>query len=406
MLKKACQELCTTGLKVHEATRAEEEEEFTFGVDDYAPQHDQRVPRGTAPRGSRGPLTAADKKKVKKASIGLPIPRTLKLATINCNPFILGYSLPVEDIQEERRQNAAQSTNTSDLAVLDFPVLNAPYPFERRQTQSFSTPAIQPRTSLDGTTLFSLANQATVAATQDLIPGHPEDHQDTQLSVSTASPVIFASHLENIKPELARIVSTWLINVTTFIDTEPGLANLVSDFINERDWVVINAEPVFLRILLKLIHNKELWILIDRSDRQRKSGRRQMPITMSTKTNDAFVRGSNVSRSSGSYLRPGESHTRTSTNLIKDHPGQSARRPKNMPSGSQLPSCWNDEMDQFICHMEAQGEFTTKTMVFALKKKYPELKDVSASVFSSQHQCFMLTFALVCDPGRSDPASH
>ena len=98
---------------------------------------------------------------------------------------------------------------------------------------------------------------------------------------------------------------------------------------------------------------------------------------MSTEMKDTPLRESNSTRPSGSYLRSSESNARTTTNLIKDRPGTSARRPKNMPSGSQLPACWSDEMDQLICHMEAQGEFSTRAIVRALKQKFGELREVS-----------------------------
>ena len=105
---------------------------------------------------------------------------------------------------------------------------------------------------------------------------------------------------------------------------------------------------------------------------------------MPSESGDTSIRGSNNTRSSGTFLRHAESHARTIINSIKDYPGTLARRPKSMPSGSQLPSCWNDEMDEFICHMEAQCEFTIKVIARALKQRFAELREVSTSTLPFQ----------------------
>lgn len=47
---------------------------------------------------------------------------------------------------------------------------------------------------------------------------------------------------------------------------------------------------------------------------------------------------------------------------------------RDMPSGAKLPSNWTKEMDRFICHCEALGDIDVRTMVRALKKKFPELE--------------------------------
>ena len=52
---------------------------------------------------------------------------------------------------------------------------------------------------------------------------------------------------------------------------------------------------------------------------------------------------------------------------------------KTMPSGSNLPLCWTDDMDRFICHCDALGEYDYDDIVAALRDKFPELRDVSVS---------------------------
>ncbi len=340
--KKPLEELGIIGPKIHEATDVEANEEFTLLADTFAPPFIQRAPEGTAPLGKRKHLTAADKRKVDKASIGLPVDRTLKLFTYNCNPFILEFTIPLEEF---RKKSLGQPVNIPSHPGLN--TISGPTP-----AHVHSTSGVQQRISLGGTTLCSIVDQGPILAPQDLVPGPAEDSQNRQTSNEAALPVISNSYQTNVNLKLLAKVLTWL-----------------KDVIDEEEWV-----------------------LIERSARQRKSRVRQMPKnTMLTETNGASNRGSSNTRTSGSFLHPGESHTRTIVNLTKDHPCASVRRPKHMPSGSQLPSCWNDEMDQFICHMDAQGDFSTKSIVRALKQRFADLRDVSGPVFSLPSWCSMLT---------------
>ena len=343
-------------------------------ADVFAPQHNKRLPKGTAHLSKRVPLIAADKKKVNKASIGLPLPRTFKLFTYNCNPFILEYSLPVEDFH---KKNLDQHVNIRTNAGFNTTS-------EAPRAPLHSTPAAQQHTSLGGSTLYSIANQDTFATPRDLRPDPSQNLQKRQTSNKYARPVISNSRLNKINPKLIAKVYTWLANVSAPADTEPEYSNFVSN-------IVIDEEG---------------WDLIERSARQRKSRLRQIPNTMSIEINQNSVRGGKNPRPSGSYSRTSETRTRTTMTTIKDHPGTTARRPKSMPSGSQLPSCWSDEMDEFICHMEAQCEFSTKSIVRALKQRFAELREVCVAFFSLRLWSCVLTLLQVCHPGRSDPASH
>lgn len=364
-IKKPRNKLSNIKPKLHEATDAEEAEEFSWLADVFAPQHKKRVPENTARLGKRVPLTAANKKEVNKASIGLPIARTLKLFTYNCRPFILEDTIPLEEFRERHLGQLI------DISI-------------NRRSYTHSALAIQQHTSLSGTTSYSRTDQQTFAALQNLAPGPSKDLRTRQITDNLASPVTLGSHLNNIKPELLVKVCTWLDQVNVAIAAEPESPNSLTD----------------------LSIDEDIWELIERSVRQRKSRLRQMPKTMSTVIYNASVRGSNSSRPSESYPRPGESNIRTVTDQIKDHLGTSARRPKNMPSGSQLPSCWNDEMDEFICHMEAQCEFSTKSIVRALKNRFADLKEASPLFFLPKAVVFMLTLHLACDSGRGHPAPH
>lgn len=328
-------------------------------ADVFAPQHNKRVPKGTAHLSKRVPLTAADKRKVNKASIGLPLPRTFKLFTYNCNPFILEYSLPVGDFHKKNLDHHVKIRTIAGFNTTS----------EAPRAPLRSTPAAEQHTSLGGSTLYSIANQDTFAAPRDLRLDPSENLQNRQTSNKYARPIISNSRLNKINPKLVAKVYTWLANVSAPADTEPEYSNFVSN-------IVIDEEG---------------WDLIERSARQRKSRLRQMPITMATEINQTSVRGGNNPRPSGSYSRTSETRTRTTMTTIKDHPGASARRPKSMPSGSQLPSCWSDEMDEFICHMEAQCEFSTKSIVRALKQRFAELREVSAPRLSLQLYSCMLT---------------
>ena len=318
------------------------------------------MPRGTALVTKRVPLTPADKKEVDKTSIGLPVPGTLKLASGNGHPFILENCVPREAIGRNLGE-LINNRNDSGLTVVS----------EARRPRLLLTPlpstsAVQQRASLGGTTLCSIAEHATFAAPQESVQVTSEHRGDHPAPVNTPLQIRVSSHSSYLGPELALRINTWLEDIST--PTEPDSSSLAtqlhfSDFLTDID-----------------LDDEDVWELIDRDCRQRKSRSRQVPNTMSIEANDNSVRGSNITRPSGSYSnsRSGESHTHTTANAIKDHPGTSTRRPKNMPSGSQLPSCWNDDMDQFICHMEAQGEFSTRTIIKALKQRFSELREVSA----------------------------
>ena len=305
------------------------------------------------------PLTAADKKKVDKASIGLPIPGTLKLASGNGYPFILENCVPREAIRSNLGE-LINNRNDSGLTTVS----------EARRPRLTLTPlpltsAVQQRTSLGGTTLCSIAEQATFTAPQESVQVTSEHRGDQPAPVNTPPQIRVSSHSSYLRPELALRINSWLEDITP-IATEPDSSSLAtqlqySDYLTDIDV------------------NEDVWELIERDCRQRKSRSRQVPNTMSIEANNNSVRGSNNTRPSGSYSNShsSKSHTHTTANAIKDHSGTSARQPKSMPSGSQLPSCWNDDMDQFICHMEAQGEFSIRTIIKALKQRFTELREVS-----------------------------
>ena len=266
--------------------------------------------------------------------------------------------------------------------------------FEIPRSQLSSFRAHQQRISLSGTTLHSISRLQPIQALPDLPPSNSEDLQNGQASNNIVSPVIGDSDLSNIPPDCLGNLETWVddASIPAAGDSEfhSGLV------VNEDVWNFIDSDLVIDEDVWDLIerqarqrksHRRQIdpepvidedaWDLIERQARQRKSHRRQIPNTMSTEVKDTPFRESNSTRPSGSHLRSSESNARTTTNLIKDRPGTSARRPKNMPSGSQLPACWSDEMDQLICHMEAQGEFSTRAIVRALKQKFGELREVS-----------------------------
>ena len=328
----------------------------------FAPQHNKRVPRDTALVTKRVPLTAADKKKVSKNSIGLPIPGTLKLASGNGYPFILENCVPREEAIRRNLGELINNRNDSGLTTVS----------ETRRPRLPTTPlplasAVQQRTSLGGTTLCSIAEQETFATPQESVQVTSDHRGDHPAPVNTPLQIRVSSHSSYLRPELALRIYSWLEDISTPIADEPDSSSLATQL-------------QYSDYLTDIEVDEDVWELIDRDCRQRKSRSRQVLNTMSIEANDNSVRGSNNTRPSGSYSnsRSGESHTHTTANTIKDYPGTSARRPKSMPSGSQLPSCWNDEMDQFICHMEAQGEFSTRTIIKALKQRFAELREVSA----------------------------
>ena len=77
------------------------------------------------------------------------------------------------------------------------------------------------------------------------------------------------------------------------------------------------------------------------------------------------------------YRPERQTHQSISDSTDPKTSGENRRVPKKLPSGSQLPSCWNESMDRAICHMDAQDEVAPKAMVRLLKKRFPELESVS-----------------------------
>lgn len=63
---------------------------------------------------------------------------------------------------------------------------------------------------------------------------------------------------------------------------------------------------------------------------------------------------------------------------------------RHMPSGAQLPSGWNKDMDRFICHCEALGNIDTVTMIRAVKMKFPELEGKVITPDSIERRIMML----------------
>ena len=324
------------------------------------------------------PLTAADKKVVNKASIGLPVLGTLKLASGNGYPFILENCVPREAILGNLGDFI---NNRNDSGLTTVPEARRP---RLSLTPLPSSSAVQQRNSLGGTTLCSVteqatsaahrqsvqvtSEQATSAALQQSVQVTSEQRGDHPAPVNNPLQIRVSSHSRYVGPELALRINTWLEDSSTPIATGPDSSSLATQ---------LNYSEFLTHIG---VQDEDLWELIDRDCRQRKSRSRPLANTMSIEANDNSVRGSNNTRPSASYSNShsGDSHTHTTANAIKDHPGTTARRAKSMPSGSQLPSCWNDDMDQFICHMEAQCEFSTRTIIKALKQRFAELREVSA----------------------------
>lgn len=343
--KKLHEQLSKTKPKFCETTDAEKTKELSWHADILAPQDKKRVPEGTAQLSKRVLITVADKKKVNKALIDLLVSRSFKLFTYNRRPFVLESTCSLE----EARDKYFGVVLNSELNTL----------FRATRSHFHLACADQPRTSLGGITFNPETDQQSIAPLPHQAPEPSEILQSDKASDGIATPVILDSRLNDIGPELFVKVHTWLDNVA--IPTAP--------------------EKEFIDSYLDRKLDDEDWKAIRRIVRQRKSLARQiLPNIMSTIANNTSVRGSNHSRPSGSYPRPGESEPRTVADLIKDHSGTSVRRPKNMPSGSQLPPCWNDKMDELICHMEAQCDFTIKSIVRALKNRFSELREVSYSI--------------------------
>ena len=393
---------------MHKATYEEETEYLTYPgpADIFGPQHLERSEEKRARPSKRVALTAADKKKVNKKSIGLPVDRTLKQFAGNCSPFLIDfYCIPVDEYRERY---------PDQLKIIDWKFGVGPI-FEIPRSHLASFRAHQRRTSLSGTTLHSIAQQQSIQALPGLPPSTCEDLQNRQTSNNIASPVIVELGLSSIPPDCLKNLNTWVdrASIPAAADSEFHSGLVVNEdvwefidedlVIDEDVWVLVERSARQRKSCRRQIEPKPVshdddhdddhddhdghdghdddhhddWDLIERIARQQKSHRRQLPDTMSTEMKDTPLRGSNSTRPSGSLLRPSESNARTTTNLIKDRPGTSARRPKNMPSGSQLPACWNDEMDELICHMEAQCQYSTRAIVRALKQRFGDLKDVS-----------------------------
>ena len=334
MRKKRTEELSKGGPSYREATQEEEDEEVTFVGDVFAPQHDKRLPRGAAPLGKRVPLTAADKKKVDKFSIGLPVQGTLKLFTYNCRPFLFDFLTPLHEFRDTYPDGHGNVRGDPRYDAI----------LEARLSELYPVSEVQQRISqitLSGVTLCSAATQQVLA---EFVRDSNGNLQSRLVSSDPGSPLVLQDHSSSD-------------HVTTRAATEPDFQNFISNFVN----------------------NQEVLELIERNNNQRIY---QVDNTMPTETNTTSVAGSNNTRPSGSFSRSRESNARTSINPVEGHPGNSLRQHKNMPSGSQLPSCWTDEMDEFICHMEAQGDFSTKSIVKALKQRFTKLREVSARTLS------------------------
>lgn len=234
--KKPHEEFNSIKYKFFEATEAEETEEFSLlgDADVYAPQFNQRVPGISLSK--RRHITAADKKKVDKASISLPVPRTFKLFTFNTRPFILESCI---SIKEFRKRYPPE--------VLFDIILGA------RQTPPHSTPAVLQRTSLSGTTLHSVACPRRFTAIPDLQPDVSQDLQQPEITDDSASLVTLEPHLYNLDPDLLTRVYGWL------------------------DHVDIPFALSFPNFHSRVISSEDIWKLIERDARQKKSPLRQIP---------------------------------------------------------------------------------------------------------------------------------
>ena len=61
-----------------------------------------------------------------------------------------------------------------------------------------------------------------------------------------------------------------------------------------------------------------------------------------------------------------------------------------MPSGIQLPSCWNAKMDAFICNCDAIGDCNLRTIIKGLKRRFQELETVLLSTEAIERRIFCL----------------
>ena len=46
--------------------------------------------------------------------------------------------------------------------------------------------------------------------------------------------------------------------------------------------------------------------------------------------------------------------------------------PRHLPSGSQLPACWDANMDEAICYADAKGFLDTTRTVRLVKDRFPD----------------------------------
>lgn len=69
---------------------------------------------------------------------------------------------------------------------------------------------------------------------------------------------------------------------------------------------------------------------------------------------------------------------------------RSACMARYMPSGMQLPSCWNTEMDAFICNCDATGDCNLRTIIKGLKRRFKELETVLLSTEAIERRIFCL----------------
>lgn len=265
--KKFREEFNTTEHKSYEATDAEETEELSLlgDVDIYAPQFNKRVPGiGLS---ERVHIAAADKKKVDKTSISLPIPRTLKLFNFNTKPFILESCIPIEEFRNQYP-----------------PELLFDFILEARRIHSPPTPALLPRSSLSGATLHSVASPHRFTEIPNLQPDVPQDLQQPD----SASLVVLEPHLYyNIDQNFVKEVYKWLdhINIpfalsfpnfNSRIIHSKDISNLIQayDCVNHTDTPSASSRPDSHS---RAIDNEAAWNLVEDNVRQRKSPRRQTP---------------------------------------------------------------------------------------------------------------------------------
>ena len=66
------------------------------------------------------------------------------------------------------------------------------------------------------------------------------------------------------------------------------------------------------------------------------------------------------------------------SSLLTRQPGYQTEMPRHLPSGSQLPPCWTQEMDRLICWAEAEGIMPISRIVSMAKREfYDQLRTVS-----------------------------